>query len=100
MYPEAKPRIISGVHSHLGDDARAHFALLFAIELQDGTLAQIAKIQVHPAGQTADQGRHGTLDSNLRGLLLYRTLAQGHRLCDAARYARRATGRNPRGTRS
>ena len=87
MYPEAKPRIISGVHSHLGDDARAHFALLFAVELQDGTLAQIAKIQVHPAGQTADQGRRGTLE-------------QGHRLCDAARYARRATGRNPRGTRS
>src|SRR5205807_9318535 len=55
---------------------------------------------MHSAWHTVDQGRCRAPDSNLRGSLQHRTLAQRHRLCDAARYARRAAGRNPRGTRS
>ena len=110
-YPEAKPRIISDngpqfiartsrSSSALRDDACAHIALLPAIERQAGTLAQIPKIGVPSAWHTVDQGRCRAPDSNLRGSLQHRTLAQRHRLCDAARYARRAAGRNPRGTRS
>src|SRR5260370_41198334 len=56
-----------------------------------GTLAQIAKIGVPPARHTADERRCAAPDSNLRGSLQHRTLAQRHRLCDAARYARRPT---------
>jgi transposase InsO family protein len=49
--PDAKPRIISDnghavhrtglqrVHSHLGDDTRAHLAVLSAVEREDRTLA-------------------------------------------------------------
>ena len=63
-------------------------------------ILQIAKIRVHSARHTVDQGRCAAPDSNLRGLLQHRTPAQRHRLCDAARYACRATGRDPRGARS
>ncbi len=111
-YPEAKPRIISdngpqfiaqgfqGVHPHRGHDARANLALLSAIQRKAGTLAQIAKIRVHSPPYTTDQGRCAAPDSNLRGSLQHRTLAQRHRLRDAARYARRTTGGDSRRTRS
>ena len=69
-YPEAKPRIIfdngprlhrtglQGVHSHLGDDARANLAVLSAVEREDRTLAQVAQAGVHPApGSFGESGR-------------------------------------------
>src|SRR5713226_5081188 len=94
-----RPRL-QGVHSHRGYDARADITLLPAIERQTGALAQIAKVGVHPTRHTVDEGRCAAPDSNLRGSLQHRTLAQRHRLCDAARYARRATGRDPRCART
>jgi transposase InsO family protein len=111
-YPDAKPRIISDNGPQFvardfkefiriaGMTPRANLARLSAIERQAGALAQIPKVRVHPARYTVDERRRGAFDSNLRGSLQHRALAQCHRLCDAARYARRATGRNSCGTRS
>jgi len=65
-----------------------------------GALAQIAQIGVHSARHTVDEGRCTAPDANLRGALQHRALAQRHRLCDAARYARRPASRNSCGTRS
>src|SRR5215467_6527075 len=109
-YPEAKPQIISdngpqfhrpgfqGVHSHRRNDSCANVAWLSAIQRQIGALAQIAKIGVHSTWHTANPGRCDAFNSNLRGTLQHRTVAQRHWLCDTARYARRPTSRNSRHT--
>ena len=89
-----------GVHSHRGDDPCANVTTLSAIKREAGALAQIAKVGMHPAGHAAHQGRCRALDSSLRGSLQHRAIAQRHRICDAARYARRTTGRDSCGTRS
>ena len=89
-----------GVHTDRGYDARAHLASLSAIKRKGGALAQIAKVGMHPARHTTDQRRCLALDSNLRGSLQRRAIAQRHWICDAARYARRTPSRDSCGPRS
>src|SRR6516225_860934 len=88
------------VHSHRGDDSRANLTRVPTIERKTGALAQIAKIRVHPARHTAEPGRCAALNSQLRGSLQHRSLAQRHRLCDPTRHARWTTDRDSRRTRS
>jgi len=109
-YPEAKPRIISdNGPQFVARDFKEFIRISgmthvrtspFAVEREDRTLAQVAQTGVHPAPYPVDAGRCAPPDSNLRGSLQHGATAQRHRLCDAAGYARRATGRDPRGSRS
>jgi putative transposase len=48
-----------------------------------GALAQNAKIGVHPPWHTVDKGKRVASDSNLRGSLQHRTVAQRNRIRDA-----------------
>src|SRR5271157_615422 len=109
-YPEAKPRMISeraavhrarlqGVHSYLRHDARAHLAVLSAVEWQDRTLAQVAQAGMYPAAHAADSGRCAALDSSLCGSLQHGASAQRNRVCDPAGHAAGAPGRDPCRTR-
>src|SRR5271165_3610223 len=75
---------LQGVHSHLGDDARAYLALLSAVEWQDRTLAQVAQAGMYPAAHAADSGRCAALDSSLCGSLQHGASAQRDRVCDPA----------------
>src|SRR5438876_5276572 len=109
-YPEAKPRIISdNGPQFVARDFKEFIRISgmthvrtspFAVEREDRTLAQVAQTGVHPAPYPVDAGRCAPPDSNLRGSLQHGATAQRHRLCDAAGYARRATGRDLRGSRS
>src|SRR6266705_2360833 len=58
-----------GMHSYLGDDARAYLAVLPAVERKDRTLAQVAQTGVHPASYSANAGGCAPLDSKLCGPL-------------------------------
>src|SRR5271165_951628 len=71
---------LQGVHSYLGHDARAHLAVLSAVERKNRTLAPIAETGMHPAAHAVDAGRYAALDSNLCGSLQHGASAQRHRL--------------------
>src|SRR5580692_11542409 len=45
---------LQGVHSHLGDDTRAHLAVLSTVEWENRALAQVAQTGVHPAPDAAE----------------------------------------------
>ena len=110
-YPEAKPRIIS-------DNGPQFIARDFKEFIRIAGMTHVRTSPYYPQSNgklerwhkslksecirpdTLDQGRCAAPDSNLRGSLQHRTPAQCHRLCDAARYARRPTGRDPRRTGS
>src|SRR5271165_3530057 len=91
---------LQGVHSYLRHDARAHLAVLSAVERKNRTLAQIAQTGMHPAADTVDSGRCPSLDSHLCGSLQHGAAAQRDRLCDPAGHAAGAPGRDPCRTRS
>ena len=91
---------LQGVHSHLGYDSCANLAVLSAVERQIGTLAQIAQTECIRPRTPLTREDAAPPDSKLCGSLQHGAPAQRHRLCDAAGYARRATGRDPRRTRS
>ena len=108
-YPEAKPRIISDNGSQfIARDFKEFIRIAGMTHVRTspgypqsngiGALAQIAKIGMHSTWRTANPGRCDAFNSNLRGTLQHRAVAQRHWLCDTARYARRPTSRNSRHT--